>query len=151
MRFLFLALLVMVAPSAAAAQGASSDTLVSIAEAELRRVDFEQAQIVQSGDPDAMAALLHPAYTAHLANGQMSGRDQTLELVRRGLLAREKFQRTQEKVLLAGGVGIVMGIDRLEAPPPLATRGERNRRYTNIYVKEASRWRLLARHFHLLP
>ena len=44
-----------------------------------------------------------------------------------------------------------MGMDRLESPPPLATRGERTRRFTNVYVREGGRWRLIARHFHFLP
>jgi len=44
-----------------------------------------------------------------------------------------------------------MGVDRLESPPGLAERGERTRRYTNVYVREGGRWRQLALHFHFLP
>ena len=119
--------------------------------AELRRVDLEQAAVAQSGDAAAMAGLLHPSYVAHLTNGRLSDHAQTLTFVRSGSLAKERFHRTQESVVVAGDTGVVMGLDRLESAPPLATRGERNRRYTNMYVKHEGKWKLLARHFHLLP
>lgn len=122
-----------------------------LGEAELAKIDLEQARIVQSGEVEPMRALLHPQYTAHLTNGQLAGYDQTLSMVAKGQLAREKFKRFQEKVLLAGDTGAVMGKDVLDDPPPLARNGEKTRRYTNIYVKQDGRWRLFARHFHLLP
>lgn len=122
-----------------------------VLETEVRRLDMEQARVAQSGNVDAMSALLHPQYTAHLANGQLSNRTQTLTFVASGLLAKERFERTQELVKVSGNTAFVMGLDRLEAPPPLARRGERSRRYTNIYAKHQGRWKLFARHFHLLP
>ena len=111
---------------------------------------MEQARLVQAGDAEGLTALLHPAYAVHAANGRLYGLDQTLTLVRNGLLAREKFQRTQQAVTISGSTGIVIGLDTLETPPPLAERGERNRRYTNVYILENGRWRLLARHFHFV-
>lgn len=120
-------------------------------ETEVRRLDMEHARVAQSGNVDAMSALLHPEYTAHLANGQISNRTQTLAFVASGLLAKERFERMQELVKVSGDTAFVMGLDRLEAPPPLARRGERSRRYTNIYVMHEGRWKLLGRHFHLLP
>ena len=42
------------------------------AEEELRRVDLDQSRIAQTGNADAMAALLHTSYTAHLPNGRLS-------------------------------------------------------------------------------
>jgi hypothetical protein len=117
----------------------------------LRRVDLEQARLVQSGDVGGMAALLHPAYRAQLSNGRILSHEAMLELVRSGALAKERFERTQNSVFVSGGTGIVMGHDRLEGPPIFAEHGERNRHYTNIYVHDGGRWRLLARHFHLLP
>lgn len=131
-----------------AARGVPAGTMVL--EAEVRRLDMEQARVAQSGNVDAMSALLHPEYTAHLANGKLSNRTQTLTFVASGLLAKERFERTQESVKVSGGTAVVMGLDRLEAPPPLAQRGERSRRYTNIYVMHEGRWKLFARHFHLL-
>jgi len=117
----------------------------------LRRVDLEQARLAMDGDAKGMAALLDPAYRAHLTNGRILGYDEMLDLVRSGALAKERFVRTPEAVLVSGSTGIVMGHDRLEAPPIFAESGELNRHYTNIYVHDGARWRLLARHFHLLP
>lgn len=117
----------------------------------LRQTDMEQARLVQAGDAAALTALFHPSYAAHAPNGRVYTLDQTLALVRNGSLARERFVRTQEAVTISGSTGIVIGVDRLEQPPPLARNGERTRRYTNVYLFQKGRWRLLARHFHLIP
>jgi ketosteroid isomerase-like protein len=121
------------------------------AEDELRRVDLDQSRFVQAANGQAVAALLHPSYTAHLPNGRTADRTQTLALIDSGALARERHQRSQERVIIAGDTGVVIGLDRLEAPPPLAQHGERTRRYTNIYIRQHGHWRLLARHFHFMP
>ena len=117
----------------------------------LRDVDMEQARLVLKSDVAGLTGLFHPSYVAHAPNGRVYSLDQVLALVRDGSLARERFQRTQEIVTISGTTGVVVGVDRLEEPPPLARNGERTRRYTNIYVMHEGRWRLLARHFHLLP
>lgn len=111
--------------------------------------DLEQARLVQAGDLEGMAALLHPDYRAHLTTGRILAYDEMLALVRSGSLARERFDRTQEAVVVCGSTTVVMGLDRLEAPPIFAEGEERSRHYTNIYVYDGARWRLLARHFHL--
>lgn len=118
-------------------------------EDELRRVDLEQARLAMAGDAEGMAELLDPAYRAHLTNGRILDHDGMMELVRSGALARERFERTQEAAIVSGRTGIVMGVDRLEAPPIFAEGDARTRHYTNIYVHNGARWRLLARHFHL--
>jgi len=117
----------------------------------LRQADLGQARLVQAGDADGMAALLHPDYRAHLTNGRILDHAEMLTLVRDGSLAKERFERIVKTVTVSGGTGVVMGLDRLEAPPIFAEGGERTRHYTNIYVHDGARWRLLARHFHLLP
>ncbi len=117
----------------------------------LRQADIEQARLVQSGNAPGLMALLHPSYAAHAPNGRVYSLGQTLALVRNGSLARERFVRTQETVTVSSTTGVVIGVDRLEKAPPLARNGERTRRYTNVYVLQEGRWRLLARHFHLLP
>lgn len=120
-------------------------------EAELAQIDLEQARIVQSGEMEALRTLLHPQYAAHLTNGQLAGYDQMLSMIVSGQLAKEKFRRSHKKVMLIGDAGVVMGVDILEKSPPLARNGEKTRHYTNIYVRQSGRWRLFARHFHLLP
>jgi hypothetical protein len=120
-------------------------------EASLRDVDKRQSEIVQSGDVKALEQLLHADYVVHLPNGRTLDRSQTLQFARSGALAKERHVRIQEDAKIAGVTGIVIGLDYLEAPPPLAQRGEVKRRYTNVYVFEEGRWRHLARHFHFLP
>ena len=121
------------------------------AEETLRRVDLDHARFVQIADEQALSALVHPAYTAHLPNGRIVDRAQTLALVENGASATERFERMHDRVVIAGTTGIVVGADRLETPPSLARNGERTRRYTNVYVHQNGHWQLLARHFHFQP
>ncbi|HEU4704763.1 MAG TPA: nuclear transport factor 2 family protein, partial [Sphingomicrobium sp.] len=138
--------------SPAALRGAQAGEQASTAaEQELRLLDLRHSALVQAGNAEALAELLHPEYTVHLPNGRLVTFEQTMGLVRSGSLARERHQRAHERIVIRGDTAIVMGVDRLEQPPPLALRGERTRRYTNIYVREDGRWRLIARHFHFLP
>lgn len=130
---------------------ANVEVYTSSEEAELRRIDLDQSRFTQAADEQAMSALLHPAYTAHLPNGKLVDRSQTLALIKSGASAKERYQRTHERVIIAGTTGVVVGVDRLEAPPSLAQHGERTRRYTNVYTRQNGRWQLLARHFNLLP
>lgn len=74
----------------------------SSAEDELRRIDLDQSKFVQAGDGQAMHALLHPSYTAHLPNGRLSSRAQTLDLIGSGSLAKERHQRMHEQVIVTG-------------------------------------------------
>jgi ketosteroid isomerase-like protein len=134
-----------------AGQSQPSAPAQPLAEQVLRQTDEEQARLMQAGDADALAALLHHAYVTHAPDGRVYSRDRLLTLVRNGTLARERFRRTQEQVLVSGTTGIVIGLDRLEAPPKLARNGERSRRYTNVYVMQEGRWRLIVFHFHFLP
>ena len=123
--------------------------MASQAERDLLEVDLEQARLVRSCEIDGMMALLHPEYRAMLTNGRILGHGEMLELVRSGALAKEHFERTQLSAIVSGNTGVVMGIDRLEAPPIFADGDARTRHYTNIYAHDGARWRLLARHFHL--
>ena len=117
----------------------------------LALVDRQQSDIVQSGDMAALEALLHPRYTAHAPNGRVLNRAQIIAFARTGAFASEKHRRIQEHVIVSGDTGVVIGVDHLQTSPPLATRGERTRRYTNVYVREGGRWWHLSRHFHFLP
>lgn len=149
MRLFLVPLFLAFASAAALAQpDRSSDEIVRN---ELKRIDLEQAAVAQSGDAVAMSAMLHPNYVAHVANGRLVDRAQTLAFVATGELARERFERVQESVIISGDTAVVMGLDKMAAPPPLATRGERSRRYSNIYARHDGRWKLLARHFHFMP
>ena len=120
-------------------------------EQDLLAADVEQARLVRSGKIEELIALLHPDYRAYLTNGRILSYGEMLDLVRSGSLAREHFEREQKAAIVSGTTGVVMGIDRLEAPPIFADGNERTRHYTNIYAHDGSQWRLLARHFHLRP
>jgi hypothetical protein len=120
-------------------------------ESELRDADLEHARATQDGNRARLDELLRPAFANHTANGRFVDREQMIEAVASGSLRAERFVRSHDRVVVAGSAGYVFGQDRLEAPPPLATRGERTRPYTHVWTRVGGRWRLLARHFHLIP
>jgi len=135
----------------AAAPAAAAGTTPEATEASLQQVDQRQSEIVQTGDLASLDALLHRDYLVHVPNGRTLDRSQILEFAKGGALSKEKHRRVQEKWSITGTTGIVFGVDHMESPSPLATRGELKRRYTNVYVFEDGRWKHLARHFHFLP
>jgi hypothetical protein len=120
-------------------------------ESELRDADLEHARATQDGNRARLDELLRPAFANHIANGRIVDREQMIEAVASGSLRAERFVRSHDCVVVAGNAGYVFGKDRLEAPPPLATRGERTRPYTHVWTPVGGRWGLLARHFHLIP
>jgi hypothetical protein len=133
------------------AQAGAADPVSRPTLASLQDADRRQSEIVQSGDIADLEQLLHPSYLLHAPNGRTLDRAQTLDFARSGALAKERHRRVQETARIEGTTGIVIGVDHLDAPPPLATRGERRRRYTNVYLFEGGRWKHLLRHFHFVP
>ena len=83
-------------------------------------------------------------------------RDQVLAMIKSGAIAAKSFERTPESVTITGNVGVVMGSERF-TPTATSESGRLfgvkplTRRYTNVYLREAGKWRFLARHANVVP
>ena len=125
-------------------------------EAELRAIDAGQRAAILGGDARAMEALMHRNYRVNAPSNRVLTRDQVLAMIKSGAIAAKSFERTPESVTITGNVGVVMGSERF-TPTATSESGRRfgvkplTRRYTNIYLREAGKWRFLARHANVVP
>lgn len=139
-----------------AAVGGASPPAPSEEEASLRAVDARQRQVVLAGDVGAMRALAHPNLRINAPDNRVLTGAQLLAAMGSGEIAAERFERVPEVVTLSGSIGVVMGHETFV---PVATSAlgrlygarELRRRYTNVYLREAGAWRLLARHANVIP
>lgn len=116
----------------------------------LRAADAEQMRIIVEGDAETQAAFMHPSYLLNAPSNRVLGKPVLLEMLARGGMASERFERTIEATAITGNIGIVMGreIVRPAEGSELALRfGSRDlkRRFTNVFVFEDGAWRFLAR------
>ena len=118
-------------------------------------IDDQQRQMVLTGDAAGMRKLAHPSLHINAPTNEVLDREEFLRRLDQHIIAFENHRRIPEKVYMSGDVGIVMG--REEVLPTATSesgklfgRRELTRRYTNVYIKEAGRWRFLARHANVV-
>ena len=112
----------------------------------VRQLDEEMRLAVLNDNWSALERLLSEQFTVNApANRLVSGRSAVLKLIRQA--PRETFDRTIEYIRVEADLGIIMGAEMVRpiGGAPLAGQAVR-RRFTNIWRKEAGRWRMIARH-----
>lgn len=125
-------------------------------EASLRAADQEQRRLVFESDVPGLLALVHPQMLINGPNGRIVTRDQFMESVATGAIAKERFERIAERSSIVGNVGTVMGHEIVVASP-----GSRDyamfadqpfrRRYTNVFLYVDGRWSFLTRQAAIVP
>lgn len=141
MRFAISLLLVLVAAAGRAGEPSESS---------LRAADAEQMRIIVEGDAKAQSAFMHDNYIINGPANRILRKPVLVEMLAKGRMASDRFERTIEGTAITGNVGIVMGseIVRPAAGSELAERfGGRDlkRRFTNVFIFEGGTWRFLAR------
>ena len=136
--------------SAPAVVGSSPDEVAVLA------VDARQREAVATVDLDAIAQVAHPSLRVNAPSNHILTREDLIRMVGSGEIRNERFERTPEVVVVTGDVGVVMGRETVfpgAASEQARMYGERTlqRRYTNIYLREAGEWRHLARHANIVP
>jgi ketosteroid isomerase-like protein len=126
-------------PGLVSAQSAKQKAAI---EREIRRLDVAHADAVLRGD----LATLDKLWTKDFrANNPFNGIDRA-DRIRTGAVTYSSFIREPESVLIHGNTVIVMGreivVPRGNSPDAGKTI---NRRYTNIWMRRNSKWRLVAR------
>ena len=131
--------------------GAGPTPEVQPTEVSLRMADAEQMRIIVEGDAKAQQNFMHPNYMINAPANRVLRKDQVVRMLATGEIASEAFQRTVEATMITGAVGIVMGNETV-TPAPDSELGRLHpgktlrRRFTNVFLWEAGKWRFLARH-----
>ena len=125
------------------------------AEGTLRSVDEQQRQMVAAANVAGLERLAHPNLRINAPTGRVLTRDQFLSMMRSGQIGAEQFDRIAEMVIITGDQAVVMGRETF-TPTAQSELGRTygavplQRRYTNVYVREAGRWRWVARHANVV-
>jgi ketosteroid isomerase-like protein len=116
-------------------------------EAEIRKIDHEEATAVLTTDLSTLEKFWWDDFTVNGPNNQIvKGKTNILELVKSGVIDYTSFEREHEAVLLYSNTAILMGLETVEPKgnSPFAGHTLR-RRFTNIWMKQNDRWQLIAR------
>jgi len=84
-------------------------------------------------------------------NRLLVGRDATLDMVRKGVIDFERFDRSVERVEIEHDMAVSMGSETV-----IQKRGPQaaeliQRRYTNVWCQSDGRWQLRFRHANVVP
>jgi ketosteroid isomerase-like protein len=143
-RLILLAAILALLPGLVCAQSAKQKAAI---EKEIRRLDRAHADAVLRGDLAAMDKIWTKDFRVNNPFNEIDNADR----VRSGALTFSSFVREPEAILIHGDSVIVMGHENLVPKGNSPDAGKTvNRRYTNIYMKRAGEWRLVARHANVI-
>ena len=116
-------------------------------EQEIRKLDAAHADAVLRGDHAALDKLWTEDFMVNNPFNEIDKADR----IRTGAVSDSSFVREPELVLIHGETVIVMGRETVVPKGNSPAAGQTiNRRYTNIWMKRAGKWRLVARHANVI-
>jgi ketosteroid isomerase-like protein len=149
---LALVLVLLILAVGARAQNPSSD------EAAVRSADDEERIAALNRDTAALTRLWSDQFAVNAPNNKVVvGKRAALDaFVRGGIINFSSFGRQIEFIRVDGDFAFIMGLETLvplsDAPSFGLKAGQpTQRRFTNVWKKEAGTWRLYARHANVIP
>ena len=136
-----------------AAAGTQVQERTSPDEATIRALDDQERAAHLNQDLSALERLWSDHVVVNAPSNHVTiGRRAALDLVRRGLIHYSSFERRVEFIRVDGDLAILMGAETVRpiGEAPLAGQTVQ-RRFTNIWRKEAGIWYLIARHANVIP
>lgn len=142
---LFLAGLPLIAP-------AQSEEPLSAEERTIRSLEEQERIAVLNEDIAALERIWAEQFIVNNPqNGISADRAAVLDRVRRGLIRYSKFERRIEAIRFDGDIAIVMGSETVMPKSAAADSNQAiHRRFTNIWRKSGTTWRVIARHANLI-
>jgi ketosteroid isomerase-like protein len=127
-------------------------------EGTLRAADAAQLAAARERDVNALADMMHPAFTVNSPEGEVWPRERVLAMWRARGIGHDRFERVPESVTVVREVGVVKGRETV-MPSVDSVAGQRRadggqpvvRRFTNVWIWEGERWRFLTRHANEQP
>lgn len=146
---IFVLLLICAAGDTAIAQVSAKNAEL---EAEIRRLDLEAAKAIRDKDEKAIARFFtSDSVTNNPRNGLTRGSAGVIEAARTNVIDYYSFERNIESVQLFDDTAIVMGNEVVVFRNATGGVGETiRRRYTNIWMKRAKVWVIVARHANVI-
>lgn len=124
----------------------------SMTKEDFHRLEEDERRAVLAGDVAAIESFWSPELLVNAPHNRLLvGVDATLDMVRKGVIDFERFDRIVERVEIDGDVAVSMGSEAiLQKHGPQAGKLI-HRRYTNVWRYSDGKWRLRYRHANVVP
>lgn len=121
-------------------------------ESTIRQLEEQERQAVLNEDTAALERLWSEEFIVNNPQNRVTtSRDDALSLVKRGLIRYAAFERRIEAIRFNEDIVIVMGAETVEPIGDTPRAGIIvERRYTNIWRKQAGHWCMIARHANVI-
>jgi ketosteroid isomerase-like protein len=122
------------------------------AEDAIRALEDQERAAVLAQDFSALERIWSEDLIVNNPRNEVSAdRGALLELFRKGIARYRTFERVVEQIRFSGDHAIVMGRETVQPmeSAPLAGRAV-ERRFTNVWRREGTSWRLFARHANVI-
>ena len=118
----------------------------SVAETEIRELENTQKEAYLKKDTTMLAKLFSPGFVVNGPSNKIETFPDLLVRIRKGGSDRESYERVIERITFDGDIAIVMGNETIRPTGIAANAGKTvKRRFTNIWIKNGSIWKLTAR------
>lgn len=119
----------------------------------IRSLEEQERAAVLKEDVPALEQLWSEQLIVNTPQSEISAdRSVVFDRIKRGLIRYSQFDRLIEAIRFNGDLAIVMGSETVvrKGDPATATPAV-HRRFTNIWRKSGSTWRMIARHANVVP
>jgi ketosteroid isomerase-like protein len=125
---------------------------MSLSSEEFHDLEDRERRAVLAGDADAIESFWSPEL---LVNGPhnrlLVGIDATLDMVRKGVIDFERFDRSVERIEIQDDIAVSMGGETIMQRRGPQTGQVIHRRYTNVWQRSDGQWKLRFRHANVVP
>jgi ketosteroid isomerase-like protein len=113
---------------------------------EITRLEKREALAVTKGDTTTLQHLWSPDYVVNNPDGRIVTVPQIMHFIRSGKIDYTSFERIIERITISGEVAVAMGREVVQPEKKTTNAGKTvTRRYTNVWVRRAGNWQLVAR------
>ena len=112
----------------------------------IRKLDDMERVAIWKGDTTGLSILMSKKIVVQNPENAIVGFQQILNRVKTGKINYSSFERKIDHLSFVNNIAIVMGLETLVPQGDTQNAGKTvNRRFTNIWTKEAGEWKLTAR------
>ena len=112
----------------------------------IRRLENMERQAILKSDTLQLSNLMSKKIIVQNPENAIVGFDQIMDRIRNGKINYSSFERRIDSISFINGIAIVMGLETLVPQGNTQNSGKTvKRRFTNIWTKENTEWKLTAR------
>jgi len=149
-------LMALPSPGAAAPTPAAAPTQPAVRSAEqiekdIAAIEHQEAEALVRGDTAALERIWAPDLVITASSNSIRSGAEALGYLKSGQMKLTKLDRRVERIAVHGAVAVAMGEETFVPAAGAGAGKTLRRRYTDVYVEEDGRWRLIARQATLIP